>query len=142
MWPRSYAFLLAPSRVEFTRSDASSAWFWPRYTEMNNHPQDITHIARCADCQARASLDAPDVDLERVWSGVTAQLSGRAPDTTTLVQFPNGASASAPMDPELLPLSRRHAETPSADSRYGPISRLLIGIPPRRRTLLILAAAA
>jgi hypothetical protein len=45
---------------------------------MLNHPDEPTHIAGCVDCQARYSLQALDVDLERVWSGVAAEVwSGR-----------------------------------------------------------------
>ena len=36
------------------------------------HPDDPLHVAACADCQARASLGALDVDLERAWTGVAA----------------------------------------------------------------------
>lgn len=46
------------------------------------HPMgDAEHVARCADCQARAALDvgALDVDLERVWIGVAAEAWAREP---------------------------------------------------------------
>jgi hypothetical protein len=45
---------------------------------MLNHPDEPTHIAGCVDCQARYSLQALEVDLERVWTGVAAEVwSGR-----------------------------------------------------------------
>ena len=40
---------------------------------MRDHPKNALHIAHCDDCQARASLDGLDVDLERVWTGVAAE---------------------------------------------------------------------
>jgi hypothetical protein len=46
---------------------------------MINHPDEPTHVASCIDCQARYGLQALDVDLERVWTGVAAEVwSGRA----------------------------------------------------------------
>lgn len=41
---------------------------------MHNHPDEPGHIAGCVDCQARYSLAALDVDLERVWTGVAAEV--------------------------------------------------------------------
>lgn len=41
---------------------------------MSHHPDDPEHTARCTDCQARASLAALDVDLEKVWQGVAAEV--------------------------------------------------------------------
>lgn len=47
---------------------------------MRHHPDDAAHVARCDDCQARASLNGLDVDLERVWTGVAAEVwSGPVP---------------------------------------------------------------
>jgi hypothetical protein len=40
---------------------------------MVNHPNEPTHIAGCVDCRARYSLQALDVDLERVWTGVASE---------------------------------------------------------------------
>ncbi|CAN5699989.1 hypothetical protein BH24ACT21_BH24ACT21_09270 [soil metagenome] len=40
---------------------------------MKHHPDDAAHVATCDDCQARASLDGLDVDLERAWTGVAAK---------------------------------------------------------------------
>lgn len=42
---------------------------------MQHHPDNDEHVARCDDCQARASLDhtALDVNLERAWIGVAAE---------------------------------------------------------------------
>ncbi|CAN5878458.1 hypothetical protein BH23ACT11_BH23ACT11_19040 [soil metagenome] len=40
---------------------------------MRHHPDDASHVARCDDCQARASQDSLDVDLERAWTGVAAE---------------------------------------------------------------------
>ncbi len=44
---------------------------------MLGHPDDAAHVAVCADCQARAGLRALDVDLDRVWTGVTAEVWAR-----------------------------------------------------------------
>ena len=41
------------------------------------HPHDDEHIASCSDCQVWHSLAAPDVDLERVWSGVAGEIWAR-----------------------------------------------------------------
>lgn len=41
---------------------------------MLNHPDDPLHVAGCADCQARAGLDGLDVDLDRVWHRVSAEV--------------------------------------------------------------------
>ncbi len=40
------------------------------------HPDDARHVADCDDCQARASLNhaALDVDLDRAWIGVAAEV--------------------------------------------------------------------
>ncbi len=40
--------------------------------KMMAHPDEVEHIASCAECQARASGQALDVDLERAWAGVAA----------------------------------------------------------------------
>lgn len=40
---------------------------------MKHHPDDAAHVARCDDCQARATFDGLDVDLEKVWTGVAAE---------------------------------------------------------------------
>ncbi len=39
-----------------------------------HHPDDAHHVARCDDCQARANLVSLDVDLERAWTGVAAEV--------------------------------------------------------------------
>ena len=41
---------------------------------MAGHPDDPAHVAGCADCQARAALAALDVDLDRAWLGVAAEV--------------------------------------------------------------------
>lgn len=41
---------------------------------MGDHTDDPAHAAGCPDCQARAGLERLDVDLERVWLGVAAQV--------------------------------------------------------------------
>lgn len=41
---------------------------------MNGHPDDPAHIARCAECQLREGFAALDVDLDRAWRGVTAEI--------------------------------------------------------------------
>jgi hypothetical protein len=46
---------------------------------MRDHPDDPAHVAACGDCQARASMDGLDVDLERVWLGVAAAVWTRRP---------------------------------------------------------------
>ncbi len=38
------------------------------------HPIDAAHLAQCNDCQARAVLGSLDIDLDRVWSGVAAEV--------------------------------------------------------------------
>lgn len=40
---------------------------------MKHHPDNAAHVASCDDCQARASLESLDVDLERAWTGVAAE---------------------------------------------------------------------
>ena len=44
---------------------------------MLGHPDDAAHVAVCADCQARGGLRALDVDLDRVWTGVAAEVWAR-----------------------------------------------------------------
>jgi hypothetical protein len=44
---------------------------------MPHHPDDDTHVAGCARCQARASLEGLDVNLEKVWMGVAAEVWAR-----------------------------------------------------------------
>ena len=44
---------------------------------MDGHPDDATHVAICADCQARLGLRGLDVDLDRVWIGVAAAVWSR-----------------------------------------------------------------
>lgn len=44
---------------------------------MARHSDDIDHIATCADCQARMSFDALDVDLEQVWAGIAVEVWAR-----------------------------------------------------------------
>lgn len=41
---------------------------------MQCHPRDEGHVAACADCQARWGLAALDVRLDRVWTGVAAEV--------------------------------------------------------------------
>lgn len=44
---------------------------------MIDHPDDPWHVAMCAECQASAAnavQESMDVDLERVWTGVTASI--------------------------------------------------------------------
>jgi hypothetical protein len=44
---------------------------------MKAHPDDDFHVARCVDCQTRLSTQALDVDLERVWVRVAADVWAR-----------------------------------------------------------------
>ena len=44
---------------------------------MLHHPEDDKHVSGCADCQARVSLEGMDVNLERVWMGVAAEVWAR-----------------------------------------------------------------
>lgn len=44
---------------------------------MQHHPDDTDHIATCADCQAREAISNLDIDLEKVWSGITVELWSR-----------------------------------------------------------------
>lgn len=41
------------------------------------HPDNAAHVAVCADCQAKNGLRGMDVDLDRVWIGVAAQVWAR-----------------------------------------------------------------
>jgi hypothetical protein len=52
------------------------------------HPTDATHLAQCGDCQARATLGALDIDLDRIWSGVAAEVWA-----TPAGRFERGAAA-------------------------------------------------
>ena len=73
---------------------------------MQHHPDNAEHVARCDDCQARASLDhtALDVDLERAWIGVAAETWSSEPGT-----FENLASRLLPTPG----LARALVNTPS-----------------------------
>jgi len=44
---------------------------------MTGHPDDHSHVAGCADCQARHALGGLDVDLDRVWARVAARVWAR-----------------------------------------------------------------
>lgn len=44
---------------------------------MPHHSDDDLHVSVCADCQARASLEGLDVNLDRVWVGVAAEVWAR-----------------------------------------------------------------
>ncbi len=44
---------------------------------MPHHPDDDMHVAGCAHCQARASLEGMDVNLEKVWMGVATEVWAR-----------------------------------------------------------------
>lgn len=44
---------------------------------MPDHPDDDFHVAHCGDCQARLAVEALDVDLERVWVRVAAEVWAR-----------------------------------------------------------------
>ena len=44
---------------------------------MAKHPTDAGHVAACAACQAREGLRGLDVDLDRVWFGVAAEVWAR-----------------------------------------------------------------
>ena len=41
------------------------------------HSDDDAHVAGCPDCQARATLISLDVNLERAWAGVAAEVWAR-----------------------------------------------------------------
>ncbi len=41
---------------------------------MIDHPDEPWHVAGCADCQARAGLEGLDVDLDRIWRRVSAEV--------------------------------------------------------------------
>jgi hypothetical protein len=41
---------------------------------MSEHSDDIQHVSRCPDCQARAAMDGLDVNLDRVWSTVAVEV--------------------------------------------------------------------
>jgi hypothetical protein len=44
---------------------------------MNGHPDDDLHVAACIDCQTRLGAAALDVNLERVWLHVAAEVWAR-----------------------------------------------------------------
>jgi hypothetical protein len=44
---------------------------------MELHPDTDEHVATCAECQAKTALTALDVDLERVWYGLAAEVWAR-----------------------------------------------------------------
>ena len=44
---------------------------------MELHPNTDDHVATCPECQAQAILMALDVDLERVWHGIAAEVWSR-----------------------------------------------------------------
>ncbi len=41
------------------------------------HPDDPAHVATCTECRTRAGLASLDVDLQRVWTGVAADVWAR-----------------------------------------------------------------
>ncbi len=44
---------------------------------MNGHPDDDLHVASCVDCQTRLGMVALDVNLERVWLHLAAEVWAR-----------------------------------------------------------------
>jgi hypothetical protein len=46
---------------------------------MTQHTRELTHLAACPDCQARESLMAMDVNLDRVWTRVAGEVWTRQP---------------------------------------------------------------
>jgi hypothetical protein len=44
---------------------------------MTGHAADPAHVASCADCQARSSLEGLEVDLDRVWMNVVTEVWSR-----------------------------------------------------------------
>lgn len=44
---------------------------------MQGHSDHIDHVAACVDCQARTSLEALDVDLQKVWAGIAGEVWSR-----------------------------------------------------------------
>jgi hypothetical protein len=44
---------------------------------VNEHLADPAHIAACADCQVRSSLEGLDVNLDRVWTEVSEKVWSR-----------------------------------------------------------------
>jgi hypothetical protein len=44
---------------------------------MTGHVADAAHIAACADCQVRSSLEGLDVNLDRVWMRVSEEVWSR-----------------------------------------------------------------
>ena len=73
------------------RSGSSYAWCWREHTEMDHRPFDATHVAKCADCQASAALQAMDVDLERVWQSITDHL----PEEDQMATQPEAMNANS-----------------------------------------------
>ncbi len=44
---------------------------------MNAHSDDPLHVASCADCQVQSDLGGLDVNLDRVWSKIAAEVRAR-----------------------------------------------------------------
>lgn len=44
---------------------------------MLDHPDEASHVAGCAECQTRGGVRGLDVDLDRVWTGVAAEVWAR-----------------------------------------------------------------
>ena len=45
---------------------------------INEHVEGIEHVANCPDCQARSTMEGIDVDLDKVWRGVSAEVWSRS----------------------------------------------------------------
>lgn len=86
---------------------------------MVNHPDDPAHVAGCVDCQARSSLQALDVDLERVWTGVAAEVWSEQP---SLVERLAGHLLGSPG------LARALVTTPSLVLSWIVASAIVLGI--------------
>jgi hypothetical protein len=86
---------------------------------MYHHSDEPTHLARCADCQARYSLQALDVDLERVWTGVAAEVWARP--VRPIERFARGVLGSSG-------LARALVTTPSLLLSWIMASAVVLGI--------------
>lgn len=86
---------------------------------MVNHPDEPAHVAGCVDCQARYSLAALDVDLERVWSGVAAEVWS---EPVSLVERLAGRLLGSPG------LARALVTTPSLVLSWVVASAIVLGI--------------
>ena len=109
---------------------------------MNHLPQDLAHITSCPDCQCRAALAAPDVDLEWVWARVAEQLEPRnQPMPARTNALPHAATPSQ-RPPFAWPTINRPIRAKPLNGKHDLYMPSPIRGSFRHRTVLALAAAA